>query len=640
MLIRRLVALQLWAVVVAIQIGTLSQQAAAELVLHLDATEASRLTLSTDVTAATYSVGGFPFPDTRQSGLHFVEGWGQTYGATSNPNFSPVLKPLYDPNNLTRPTFDPNGLGAGKPSVNFDYDPNAIVLSQGQWLFSALDNFIYSDKYSIFFVASATSGGQNQVAFGQDYDFRPEGWNVGINSSASARWRTNINGDIGAATVVNSAAGTGAAAAIRSIVGKGTSLDYDVTNSAGVTTPSNTAAPANKNFSMLSGGALSLGNRGGEITGNALPFNGKIGEIAIFNTELNATERASVNAYLASKWLGAPAPTPLQTSTAQSLLQQAAPTVGAPQLVRYAFAATDSTGSTKSVATIPDLVASGVTASNFGTGNAPVGNNPPSGISISTIGISANSAFLDGNAVNWNATTEQTPAGGAPNYLTFTLTPDAGKQIDPYQLAFALSRQVMTPANYATEINNVANSFGVWINSGSGFVKVGGQVAVPDPVGTTDPINGFFDTYTVDLSSLPAFTQATEVRLYLWHDGLQTTANNSEWQARVDNVRLRGDLQNIPVGTPGDYNNDGKVDAADYVVWRKNVGTGNVLPNDSIGGMIGSGQYTQWRSHFGLPSGSGIGVGLATAVPEPTALAMMLLAAPMMLLRRSHRITR
>ena len=34
---------------------------------------------------------------------------------------------------------------------------------------------------------------------------------------------------------------------------------------------------------------------------------------------------------------------------------------------------------------------------------------------------------------------------------------------------------------------------------------------------------------------------------------------------------------------PGDYNDDGTVNAADYVVWRKNEGTMNVLPNDAIG---------------------------------------------------------
>ena len=45
---------------------------------------------------------------------------------------------------------------------------------------------------------------------------------------------------------------------------------------------------------------------------------------------------------------------------------------------------------------------------------------------------------------------------------------------------------------------------------------------------------------------------------------------------------------------PGDYNFDGTVDAADYVVWCKNNGTNNTLPNDPIGGMIGPAHYNQW----------------------------------------------
>jgi hypothetical protein len=84
-------------------------------------------------------------------------------------------------------------------------------------------------------------------------------------------------------------------------------------------------------------------------------------------------------------------------------------------------------------------------------------------------------------------------------------------------------------------------------------------------------------------------------------------------------------------GTPpsvvGDYNGNGSVDAADYVVWRRNEGTSNVLPNDPIGGIIGTGQYDQWRAHFGQPPGSGAGVGTSAAVPEPSTLIMLVLAA-------------
>jgi hypothetical protein len=80
-------------------------------------------------------------------------------------------------------------------------------------------------------------------------------------------------------------------------------------------------------------------------------------------------------------------------------------------------------------------------------------------------------------------------------------------------------------------------------------------------------------------------------------------------------------------GVVGDYNNNGKVDAADYVLWRNNVGTTTVLPNDPAGGIIGPTQYNNWRSHFGASAGSGSGL-VGGAVPEPSSL-MLVVAAVM-----------
>jgi hypothetical protein len=74
-----------------------------------------------------------------------------------------------------------------------------------------------------------------------------------------------------------------------------------------------------------------------------------------------------------------------------------------------------------------------------------------------------------------------------------------------------------------------------------------------------------------------------------------------------------------PVGQTGDYNNDGVVNAADYVVWRNNEGTNNALLNDQIGGTIGLAHYNQWRSNFGNGL-SGVGSTSQSVVPEPTAL--------------------
>jgi hypothetical protein len=89
---------------------------------------------------------------------------------------------------------------------------------------------------------------------------------------------------------------------------------------------------------------------------------------------------------------------------------------------------------------------------------------------------------------------------------------------------------------------------------------------------------------------------------------------------------------------PGDYNNDGIVNAADFVVWRQNVGTTNVLPNDPIGGTIGPAQYDQWRANFGNLAGTGLGSGSEFgAVPEPaTPLLLLSVAIGWFTLRRRH----
>jgi hypothetical protein len=73
---------------------------------------------------------------------------------------------------------------------------------------------------------------------------------------------------------------------------------------------------------------------------------------------------------------------------------------------------------------------------------------------------------------------------------------------------------------------------------------------------------------------------------------------------------------------PGDYNNDHVVDAADYTVWRDNVGSSSALPNDPIGGTIGDQQYEQWKTNFGASDLGGSG-SLGANVPEPGGLVLL-----------------
>ena len=85
---------------------------------------------------------------------------------------------------------------------------------------------------------------------------------------------------------------------------------------------------------------------------------------------------------------------------------------------------------------------------------------------------------------------------------------------------------------------------------------------------------------------------------------------------------------------PGDYNNNGVVDAADYVLWRKGGPIQHEVPGVTPG-MVTSEDYTAWRQRFGNTSGSGSLS--AASVPEPDALSLvgMLLFGMILLSRRS-----
>ncbi|QDV76523.1 right-handed parallel beta-helix repeat-containing protein [Botrimarina mediterranea] len=70
---------------------------------------------------------------------------------------------------------------------------------------------------------------------------------------------------------------------------------------------------------------------------------------------------------------------------------------------------------------------------------------------------------------------------------------------------------------------------------------------------------------------------------------------------------LAPDLGAFESGILGDYNSDGVVNAADYTVWRDNIG-GGFLPGD----------YGVWATHYGEGAPSGV------SVPEPTSASILL----------------
>ncbi len=80
-----------------------------------------------------------------------------------------------------------------------------------------------------------------------------------------------------------------------------------------------------------------------------------------------------------------------------------------------------------------------------------------------------------------------------------------------------------------------------------------------------------------------------------------------------------------PEGTPGDFNDDGVVDAADYTVFRDNLGTnfdlaGNGDEEGPSAGVVDQADYDLWAASYGngvVPSAT------ASAVPEPGTLGLL-----------------
>lgn len=208
------------------------------------------------------------------------------------------------------------------------------------------------------------------------------------------------------------------------------------------------------------------------------------------------------------------------------------------------------------------------------------------------------------------------------------------------------------------------------VNVGNGAVRIenttGGAIAInsyriTSPSGSLDP--GGWDAIAVG-PPIVGFPQGDGSgngweagpnvgggELVEWYLAGSSQVNDGAW------VDLGAAFVPIVVPLVGDYNDDRTVDAADYVVWRKNEGTANGLPNDPAGGVVGAAQYDNWRSSFGrrggvadlvfeytLADGTVVAgdvdysapVGAAIA-PEPGAASLVLMGGCTWLVRRQRR---
>jgi hypothetical protein len=107
--------------------------------------------------------------------------------------------------------------------------------------------------------------------------------------------------------------------------------------------------------------------------------------------------------------------------------------------------------------------------------------------------------------------------------------------------------------------------------------------------------------------------------------------SDPNWVLQTNAANTAIELKYAPsAGVLGDYNGNGKVDAADYVLWRN----GGPLANEvDAPGTVNGADYSAWRARFGNTSGAGSG----GAVPEPSAIVLVGLFASVSLASRRAR---
>ena len=169
---------------------------------------------------------------------------------------------------------------------------------------------------------------------------------------------------------------------------------------------------------------------------------------------------------------------------------------------------------------------------------------------------------------------------------------------------------ILSPVNSANStaiIGNYIQQSGAKLD-----IEIGGMVAGADFDQVSITGNALVGG-TLDVSLVNGFTPTPGQMFTVMNAGSVTynglalsgsAANSFYLLVGASSVTLQS------AGLPGDYDFDGVVDTADYLVWRKVPG---YLPM----------HYDLWRAHFGDSGGNSSGSAINSSVPEPTSALLL-----------------
>lgn len=320
---------------------------------------------------------------------------------------------------------------------------------------------------------------------------------------------------------------------------------------------------------------------------------------------------------------------------------------------------------------------------NRGTGAVSLTNPGTSGIAID--GYAIQSALGALNTANWNSLQDQGTNSGAwseanptANHLAELRANGSTTLAGGQTLALGNIFAPPTPVAFGTNTEDLAFTYNATGVSAPGVVNYTGATGINNLVLFVDPATGnaklrntsgftvAIDGYTIGSASgalrpttgwnslddqnagngLWAEANVSANRLSELQSSGSTTLNLNggttfdlgnlftttgqrdlvfQFVRSTDSTPLTGVVlyQALSAGVAGDYNNNGTVDAADYNLYRDNLGQSVTLPNDSTPGTVTAADYTVWKNNFGMIAGASVAA--ATAVPEASTLLLTLL---------------
>ena len=141
----------------------------------------------------------------------------------------------------------------------------------------------------------------------------------------------------------------------------------------------------------------------------------------------------------------------------------------------------------------------------------------------------------------------------------------------------------------------------------------------------TENVNEYIETQQREINDLDISRYVSDVEGGVGSpNGYWNFSIGDAGWAKLDNLSFTGPDPPVVDGLPGDYNNSGTVDAADYTVYQDGLGGSSSVLNGNGSGAatVVVADYQLWKDSFGNTSSGASG----SAVPEPGCLVLLAIA--------------